>query len=383
MIKDMSLFKITKKQTLEKAYSKFKNALISNKRLLFWVLVGGLALFFLMYKTYPYLPREIRYRVNACLIYQEFNCYEQQAHKIAKNEGSLAAIEYTKSVILPKWGFGVTHFILHRVGEDAIYQLQDVSKALLLIKPYQSEKNLSMDGFDGYLHGVFRGYFKMKSTTPVTDLMKHVCSEYYNEIQPEMDHSMMNMAKADECFHGVGHALMYLNGNNIPKSISDCKLSKFQWMYKACIRGVFMEEMYHFSPAFSKGVEYNTSQSMLYICENYTGEELNTCATFIGESYLHKKPTDIEGAFEECRKTQLDTTRKNCMDRIALLWLPAVYKNDFSKIIEVCISESGDFSGSCLKSANRGIRFGGAGVENKDRPFCELIQETKLRESCK
>ncbi len=354
----------------------------SNKRAFYKkTIIAILATFLFLLIIYPFLPKSITYRFNTCFITKKISCYSQNIHDLIKQQGVEEGIEYIRLGILPEWGYGMTHILLHVVGEESFYKTKDLKKSLDYIDPYM-KTTISSDGFDGYMHGVFRGYFKANQTTPVPELMRQVCFDYFQENVEVMDHSMMNMAKGDECFHGVGHALMHLNDNNITKSMSDCKLTPFGWMYKACLRGVFMEEMYHFSPVLSKENEYNPTRSMLNLCNSLSENEANICSSFVGESLLLKRPTDINNAISECRQLHLESAQKNCIDRIALLWLPSIYKNNFSKIIEFCQTEAGDYVASCLSHANTGIKFGVAGIDKKNAEFCGLVEEKSLEEKC-
>jgi hypothetical protein len=298
------------------------------------------------------------------------------------DKGTEDAIEYVKKNVLPKWGFGLTHMVLHKVGEASYYKTTDLHQSLAYIEPYMSDQDINTDGFDGYMHGVFRGYFKMNQSTPTEQLMKTVCGEYYGMQMMEDDLHTHHGSKAEECFHGIGHALMYLHDSEIDPARQDCHKTSQIWMRNACLRGVFMEETYKYSDFLSEVDTPVQENSMQELCNQFNDEEGRICAGFVGESYMLKNKTDLEGGFNECKKLRTSQMKQSCIDMMAILFLPFHYKSNLAQIIEVCQKWAGEFGGRCLYSANEGIKIGNAGPNNKNQSICSDIKDPSLEKIC-
>ena len=76
------------------------------------------------------------------------------------------------------------------------------------------------------------------------ELMLASCSEYF-DISSINDFSDRNKrVLARECFHAVGHALMYSNENDVFEALFQCDKLPHEWMKDSCYYGAFMEQVF-------------------------------------------------------------------------------------------------------------------------------------------
>lgn len=114
----------------------------------------------------------------------------------------------------------VCHELLHEMGRSALTHYEnDFARAM----SYQDEFCVS-----GYIHGVIEEYFK--ETKDVRAVMSRACVAYTSR-------SFMEW----ECYHGIGHGLMFYSQNDVPGSLTNCRTYKDDWIASACANGVYME----------------------------------------------------------------------------------------------------------------------------------------------
>ncbi|MBI1863055.1 hypothetical protein HYS00_02975 [Candidatus Microgenomates bacterium] len=114
---------------------------------------------------------------------------------------------------------GFCHELLHETGRHAYGKYHDFTKAL----SYRDEVCVA-----GYIHGVIEAYFK--SSADLFTSIKMVCADH-----PGGKYITW------ECYHGVGHGLMYYTDNNVPASLDYCESYDTPFARSACANGVFME----------------------------------------------------------------------------------------------------------------------------------------------
>jgi len=111
------------------------------------------------------------------------------------------------------------HPVVHELGRAAYEQYGDFGKAMT----YQDELCNS-----GYLHGIIEAHFS--KSTDILETIQSVCAHY-------PDGSYI----AWECYHGVGHGVMYATQNDLPQSLALCEGYATAFSRNSCINGVFME----------------------------------------------------------------------------------------------------------------------------------------------
>lgn len=179
------------------------------------------------------------------------------------------------------------HDLMHDVGKEAIVQLKDFSKAV----SFQDATCVS-----GYIHGVLQEYFS--TTKDTQSAMKSVCQNHKRDD-----------FFAWECYHGVGHGLMYFSGNNLPESIEKCSSYDASFARVACANGVYME--------------------------NFTADEKI-------HPTVYRKAAD---PFYPC-KEQKDEYKSGCYQNAPIYYL-TLNKFNYDKALRWCSSAEADFRNIC------------------------------------
>ena len=111
------------------------------------------------------------------------------------------------------------HPLVHDIGHAAYEKYGDVGEAM----KYQDEVCNS-----GYLHGIIESHFE-DSENPLAT-MKTMCDRY-----PEGSYVSW------QCYHGLGHGVMFYTANDLPRSLEMCDALESDFDRRNCANGVFME----------------------------------------------------------------------------------------------------------------------------------------------
>ena len=150
----------------------------------------------------------------------------------------------------------------------------------------------------GMYHGIVEEYIKrvdynIEKAIPL--LLHEVCtdiareSEYYNH--------MVGL-----CFHGVGHGLMFITSNDLPRSLDLCDEIP-DGQNGGCYSGALMENQ------FSKAIgnmtdhpsEYHDPTDPTFPCRILKPHQQETCYSYEAVDLLNIYPDDFEAWFEACQ----------------------------------------------------------------------------------
>lgn len=138
----------------------------------------------------------------------------------------------------------------------------------------------------GYTHGILEHYFA--SDTRLGETPERACDG-------------IDEKKRGSCFHGVGHGLMFLYGDDITKSLEKCEtLGDKKWKNR-CAEGVFME-LYAGDPRHAGGqVKYDINDLFAPCAASHTGSAGYVCGFYSGLGYLRYHDEDYSGALSACK----------------------------------------------------------------------------------
>ncbi len=136
-----------------------------------------------------------------------------------------------------------------------------------------------------YTHGVLESYFE---------------SEPLLREDPESACSSIEGKKKGSCFHGVGHWLMFISGNDIATSLDWCqKLSSPVWKNR-CAEWVFME-LYSWDPKHALWKIAYSTWELFAPCTMYaSGSTGYVCGFYAGLGYLRYASEDYRWALTAC-----------------------------------------------------------------------------------
>ncbi len=169
---------------------------------------------------------------------------------------------------------GSCHLLAHSLGHEAYEQYHGFTEAM----QYQDEICNS-----GYLHGVIESHFL--ASDDVFAAMKTVCTD-----------SATTYA-GWECYHGVGHGLMYYTENDLPKALSFCDQYAELEASNSCANGVFMENFNTDRNVHPSA--YLSDDDLFYPCAEQTAHQ-SDCYFYAPTHYLANHPNDYVGALAWC-----------------------------------------------------------------------------------
>lgn len=158
------------------------------------------------------------------------------------------------------------HPFVHAIGHEAYNLYNDFGTAM----EFQSELCNS-----GYIHGVIEEHFE-SSHNPLTE-MQTLCDVY-----------TPNSYLQWQCFHGVGHGVMFYSQNDLPFSVTACRDLSTPFAQDSCVNGVFMEnfnldQKNHISPFVNPADPF-------YPCAEQQEQDRATCYVYAPTYwfFLHK-----------------------------------------------------------------------------------------------
>ncbi len=184
------------------------------------------------------------------------------------------------------------HSLVHEIGEAAYKKYHDVAKAL----SYKNE----MCG-SGYFHGVIETY--IGSTANLQDALQGICDGY------------TDVFDRANCYHGLGHGLMFVSNNNLPRALAQCDNYPDSKARIQCAEGVFMEN-FNTDLDDHPSAYLNQNDSMSICKTPLLDYQKATCYFYAPLFYLTVHPSQYPEAFAWC-KTAEENFRDSCIKGVA------------------------------------------------------------------
>lgn len=313
--------------------------------------------------------------------YGRSGCFVQEAHRLAAMQGVEAAIQFVEAAHdIPD--FIINHLALHGIGHEAYRLTKDITKAFSYLPAGATEEDLFFR-FNGFKHGVFQAFFEERKAveTPLETTLE-TCKSFL-DIQDLEGLSRTELLRAVDCFHAAGHAIMYVNSNDVFASTEICGELPREWMRQWCYYAVFMEHTYLYNPYYEPVSPRPLVEStpMLTLCRSASEDQRGACAANLSKAFLYRDPGNFEGAFRECGRMGETRERHSCIIYLAISRIPPFFGNDFRQMAAACNYASPEDRGLCLNSIALGVRRGTGGIEGKSYPFCGIL-ESDFREQC-
>ena len=243
------------------------------------VVVVGLTIYF--YAEYGTSNQSI----NAAQPLSHYQLEEVKAKlvELLKERGPRASFDYLRSAIKNDTALArECHPLLHHVGHAAYQEYKDFTKTV----SYQ-------DGLcnSGYTHGAIEAYFIASS-----------------DIQAALTSACPAQNKATfqqwQCYHGVGHGVMYYTGKDVPQSLSLCESLSSDFARNACVNGIFMERFIVVS--HSGAPTKNTADTTIALCKQQVDAYKADCYIYAPTAYLEQHINDYSGAFIDCQNAEAE-----------------------------------------------------------------------------
>lgn len=326
------------------------------------------------FKSSESLKTILHKRFAACQIKQGTGCFKQLAKDLISQKIPLDEIyqvireNETKSDF-----FSYCHTTLHFLGQEAYRQEGQVANALT---------KCSAVCFGGCYHGVLEGYLSDQKISFDDDQklaaeVPKICKKDQLK-NPELFH---------ECLHGIGHALMYVTSNHLPRSLKLCDNLEGKQQQDWCYSGVFMENSTSSTnsdhpsqyvrtddPIYPCPIIEQKYQPMCYtlqsfyyatlvnfdlekhisFCQSIDSKYQLDCFNAVGQTRVGNT-TEVSEMNDDCNQVAEDNFRRECIKGVAGA-LTSRYPGDFNQIIKFCNLIKSEDNSVCFSRLQQALR---------------------------
>lgn len=246
------------------------------------------------------------------------------------------------------------HALVHDIGHEAYEKYGDFGEAI----KYQDEICNS-----GYLHGIIENYFSKSKDVFAT--MKIVCNKY-----------RLSSLLSWECYHGVGHGVMYYTANNLPRSLEMCESLDSNFANVNCVNGVFMEN-------FNTDQKLHPSKflkqdDLFYPCQEQAAKYKGDCYLYAPTHYLSLNKNDYTGALSWCDGSE-SNYRLTCVGGVGSQAIKENINNP--KFVEkICMKGDSKETAACI-GGMIGLYINHYGSLEPARKLCEQLEDSN-RQTC-
>ena len=310
----------------------------------------------------------IRSRMNECFANGgRNNCYRDIARELLARlspKEILASFEAQESS--PEI-FSRCHEVAHYVGRAAYAEAQSVPLAY---------EQCTSACHGGCYHGVMEEYLKEKNVSLVQVDDAAVSHEIYGVCGSESDHKIPRTYW--ECFHGIGHALMFVTDSNLLRSLRLCDTLSGQGQIEACWSGVFMENSSS-STNLDHPSKYIDADDPMYPCTILDQKYLKLCYQYQSSYFAEITHWQWEDTINLCRQVPMEY-REGCFHIIGTNQVGYTQDNDKRKQTCDLIADT-RFRKACVSGIVSSLGGRYVGQPDHMRVFCALAN-TEDREIC-
>jgi hypothetical protein len=173
------------------------------------------------------------------------------------------------------------HDILHAIGHVAFDKYGSFKEAV----PYQEDFCNS-----GYIHGLLESYLST-SEDPLVGL-RDQCDDYG---QGKREFDLL------QCYHGIGHGLMYVTGGDLDHSLRLCRENLPEEARPSCQNGVYMEIFNR--EVLAKEKSFVNPDDPFLTCSSRE-EAKGDCYFYIPTYLSQTLSVDFIDIFHECAKAE-------------------------------------------------------------------------------
>lgn len=204
------------------------------------------------------------------------------------------------------------HDVLHVIGHTAYGKYGSFKEAV----KYQEDFCNS-----GYIHGLFESYFKSTESSSLN--LSEQCWSYGKN---------KRLFDLWQCYHGIGHGLMYLTGGDLDKSLQMCKddLQDLQAVAN-CKNGVYMEVFN--SEVLAKEKSFVDSKKPFATCSQRKTSK-GDCYIYAPTYFSQTLEMSYEDIFKECSKTEIGY-KYVCIEGVGAEMLKR-NMSDLSSVFDLC-----------------------------------------------
>lgn len=283
-----------------------------------------------------------------------FSCYAEHYRGIAASQGVKAAIvELKTQTATDAYTKKECHLLMHEIGRATASGARSTGEAF-------KEGDQFCAG--GYFHGVMEGFIQKHGT-------QHLSAEFLNSVCEPL---ITQNVEYQDCAHGLGHGVMYINNNELFDAITTCNLLVDKNSQRFCQTGVFMENV--ITDFRDHTTKYVKPEDPMYPCDAV--EEGYKLACYSYQSiYFLKITGSFEKTFALCRQIP-DKYQNVCFESIGRDATAGLIKEDILRTKENCLLGANIREQErCVVGAVRYI-IANHQSETDGRAFCSVLSSS-------
>lgn len=174
------------------------------------------------------------------------------------------------------------HLLMHDLGHEALQKYGSFKSATSV----QDEMCNS-----GFTHGVIEA--NLENSPDINNFVSSTCG-------PVTEGNFQQW----QCFHGIGHGVMYVIDKNLEKSIGLCKILNNNFASGSCVNGVFMEYFINVNHAGQESL--GSGSANINICRQQQKEYKGDCYLYAPAAYIAQYPNKFFDAETWCKNAEAD-----------------------------------------------------------------------------
>ena len=233
-------------------------------------------------------PNEAGRSRQACL--ENYYEYYATTHGVA---GALALLN--EQIIHDPLFDGACHATMHRIAHVAVHQYGTFGEAFL-------HGNTQCQ--NGYYHGVVEEFLRNENldTLSAADI-RDFCDQ--------TAHTSSSSSAALNCVHGIGHALVYMTHDDLPRSLARCGDFLDDHLRSQCATGAFMQHTFIHTSGSTSLETLNSDPS--FRCIQMTGDQ-DECWITLSAIVINKYGNNTSAALQFCHSLAGSAYRAKCTD---------------------------------------------------------------------
>lgn len=280
------------------------------------------------------------------------------------------------------------HAYAHAIGIAAYTGAEEVSRVFNQCTPiFQS----------GCHHGVIQGYFNVHSQEQGTG----VDAVAVNALCAAQRSDPMLRWHLFQCVHGLGHGLMMVEANHVPRALDGCDLLQDLWEREVCYSAVFMENVVqatsseatlgrpesrsrdgaHASHGAGSHPDFPSlkADDPLYPCTVLEDQYLPACYQMQTSAILQLNGFDVAEAARICPSAP-ERFRATCFQSLGRD-ISAITVQDHTRAIELCAHAPNDYEQFCHLGYAKNL------VDVTANPadgfaFCRVVKDERSKRAC-
>lgn len=252
------------------------------------------------------------------------SCYKALASTVMQKYSISSALNAIRQYETQQGNFYGCHTFLHFYGRLAKVESGSIGDALSQGSPAC---------FAGYYHGVLEKHFLESGLTSASpnstfrDMVSGLCQRSQFDTR----------GSYNQCFHGLGHALMFATNREVPRALKLCDALSGRAAQQLCYSGVFMENSFSNTQDSPHAAKYIKPEEPAYPCTILDEQYLDSCYRQRVGYLTNQWKGDWKAIAQFCKNSVPPAYQQSCYDGLGQQAAGA-YGDAYVKLLDVCKS---------------------------------------------